>query len=414
MVIFWKGNKHKVPHFSLDVCSYICLVQMILTNSSGAMQFLKFLTTLPYSLDNLSSATSRSLLSLFSTISSTKSSKERIIVVNYLTSNFKFSKTQSIYILERVFHARCPQQPFIVMNYFQQIGCTEAHVQSMVCRTPQILFSDIDKTLKPKVEYFQQLGFDVPELGKFLSKKSALLTVSLNKTLVPSVEIIRKIACNEKDLVKLLHRIGWILPSHKKILRNVAFFQSYGIIGSQLLYLLKRQSLLFTKPESLLQNLVSQAVNLGFHANSRMLVHAILVVHGLSSEAFETRLKLIQSFGFSKDECLLMFRRAPFLLRSAENKLTFGFGFFLNVVMLPKSVLVQRPMILMYNMEDRVIPRYGILQLLISENLLKKNPSFIEMLEMREDIFLKKYILKFRHKSETLLIAYHDHLGGYS
>ncbi|KAK4258195.1 hypothetical protein QN277_007668 [Acacia crassicarpa] len=388
---------------------------MILTHSGGAMQFLKFYSTLSYSLNNLSSITSRSFVSLPSTVSSTKSPKERIIVVDYLSSNFKFSKTLSLYVSERVFHARCPQQPFTVLNYFQQIGFTEAHIQLMVCRTPQILFSDINKTLKPKVEYFQRLGFDISELGKFLSSKSALLTSSLNKTLAPSVETIRNIGCNEKDLVKLLQRIGWILPSHKKIVRSVAFFQSYGIIGSQLLYLLKRQPLLFTKQESLLQNLVSRAVNLGFHVNSRMLVHAIVVVHGLSTEAFERRLKLNQIYGFSKEESLQMFRRAPYLLRSAEERVKFGFEFFLNEVMLPKSVLVQRPMILLYSMEDRVIPRYRILQLLISENLLKKNPSFVEMLEMREDTFLKKYILKFRHNAETLLMAYEVHrLEGFS
>ncbi|XP_028767346.1 uncharacterized protein LOC114725057 isoform X2 [Neltuma alba] len=263
---------------------------MIFTHSSGAMLFLKLYSTLSHSLDNLSSITSRTFLPLLSTVSSTKSSKERILVLDYLSSNFKFSKTQSSYISERVFHARRPQQPFIVLNYFQKIGFTEAHIQSMVCRTPQILFSDIDKTLEPKVEYFHQLGFAVSELGKFLSKNSTLLISSLNKTLAPSVETVRKIACNEKDLVRLLHRTGRVLLSHKKILRSVAFFQSCGIVGSQLLYLFERQSLLFTKPESLLQNLVSRAADLGFHVNSRMLVHAILVVHGLTAEAFERRL----------------------------------------------------------------------------------------------------------------------------
>ncbi|KAF7825200.1 transcription termination factor MTERF5, chloroplastic-like [Senna tora] len=279
----------------------------------------------------------------------------------------------------------------------------------MICQKPQILFADIDKILKPKIEFFQQLGFEDSELHKFLSMHATILTHSLHKTLVPSVDTVRKIAYNEKDVIHVLLRTGWILPKWKRISCNVAFLESCGIVGSQLSMLLKEQSRIFVASESKLRNLVSRAVNMGFDLNSRMLVHALETVSSLSIKTFERKLELIQSYGFSIDDSRQMFRRAPLLLRVSERKLMVGMEVFLHTIMLPKSVLVHRPQILMYSMEDRVIPRYKVLQLLISEKVLKKHPSFIRLIELPEEKFLNDYIFQYRNIAEALLVVYKGH-----
>ncbi|XP_061363767.1 transcription termination factor MTERF5, chloroplastic [Gastrolobium bilobum] len=240
-------------------------------------------------------------------------------------------------------------------------------------------------------------------------KNSTILTSSLGKALVPSVETIRKIMYKEKNFIQVLHRCGWILPKYQKFVGNVTLLESYGIVGSQLSMLLKRQSRLFVAPQSTLKNYILRAVDMGFNENSRMLVHALHTISGLSSKTFRRKLELIQSFGFSKDESLYMFKRCPNLLRTSEKKLKVGMEFFLHTVMLPKSALVHRPMILMYSIQDRVVPRYKVLQLLISKNLCKKVPSYVYLLCLSEEMFLDKYISRFRKNAESLLVAYKGH-----
>ena len=354
----------------------------------------------------------RSFLSLFSTVSvslPTQFSKERTFVLDYLNSNFKFSKSQSIYVSDHVSGVRYPEKPLSVLNFFKKFGFSEAQIQSMVLQKPQLLFSDVDRTLRPKIEFFQLVGFEGSELCDFISKNSTILTSSLKRTLVPSVEAVRKIVCNERDFVQVLFRCGRILPKYQKLVANVAFLESCGIVGSQLSMLLKRQSRLFIAPEASLRNHVSRAVDMGFHENSRMLVHALHTISGLSYKTFMRKLEFIQCFGFSKDESLQMFRRSPALLRTSEKKLKAGIEFFLHTVMIPKSVLVHRPNVLMYSIEDRVVPRYRVLQLLISKKLLKKVPSFINVLCLSEEEFLDKYISRFRENAEALLVAYKGH-----
>ena len=104
-----------------------------------------------------------------------------------------------------------------------------------------------------------------------------------------------------------------------------------------------------------------------------------------------------------------MFRRSPTLLRTSEKKVKVGLEVFLHTVMLPKSVLVHQPRVFMYSMEDRVLPRYRVFQLLIEKKLCKKVPSYIHLLCLSEEVFLDKYISQFRENAEELLVAYKGH-----
>ncbi|TKY59931.1 Mitochodrial transcription termination factor-related [Spatholobus suberectus] len=375
------------------------------------MQSLKLRPALLFSLSNhFSSNSVRSFFSSFSAASfSTQCphSNESTSIIDYLNANFQFSRTQSFYISKRVSRGRFPQRPLSVLSFFKQIGFCDAQILSVVRQRPQILFADVDKILRPKIELFRLFGFEGSELSKFISKNSSILTSSLKKTLVPAVEAIRKIVCHEKDFLRVLHRCGWILPKYQKFMDNVAFLQSCGVVGSHLAMLLKLQPRLFIAQHSTIGNCVSRAVDMGFHENSRMLVHGIHTISSLSHKTFRRKLELMNCFGFSEDEGLQMFRRAPTLLRTSEKKLKVGMEFFLQTVMLPKSALVHQPRILMYSMEDRVLPRYRVFQLLISKNLCsKKASSYVYVLCLSEEMFLVKYISQFREIAEELLVVY--------
>ena len=278
---------------------------------------------------------------------------------------------------------------------------------------PQILFSDIDKTLKPKIEFFQDLGLVGSELGKFISKNSSVLTFSLERRLVPCVEILKKILCykNNQDLIRVLSRCNAVVCGDPEsiLVGNVAFLKSCGIVGSQLSMLLTRQPWLFITQESKLRDLVSRALDMGFSVNSRMLVYAIYTVSCMSNETFTRKLELFGNSGFSSDECMEMFRKQPALLRASEEKLKIGIEFFMNTIKLEKSVIVRSPSCLMHSMEGRVIPRYMVLQILKSKKWLKREISFIHTMNLTEEKFLK-FIVKFGDHAEELLVAYMGHL----
>ncbi|XP_027190299.1 uncharacterized protein [Cicer arietinum] len=317
------------------------------------MQSLKLRSLLFYSPFNYSL---HPFLFSFST-ASLSTPNQTTIFQDFLNSNFNFPKSQSLYISKRISSHTLPQKPLSVLNFFKQIGFSESQIHSIIRQRAQVLFSDVDKTLKPKIHFFQQLGFQCSNLCDFISKNPTILTASLNKTLVLSVEVIRKIVCNDKDFIYVFCKCGWVLPKYQLFVANVAFLERQRIFGDQLLILLKCQTRLLIAAQCTIRNYVLQAVDLGFEETSRMLVHALHTLAGWSSKTFRRKMDSIQDFGFSKDECLQMFKKTPTLLKTSEKKLKVGMEFFLQTVMLPKSSLVQRPVILMYSIENRVFPR---------------------------------------------------------
>ncbi|KAL5751758.1 hypothetical protein ACOSQ2_022265 [Xanthoceras sorbifolium] len=174
--------------------------------------------------------------------------------------------------------------------------------------------------------------------------------------------------------------------------------------------LLKRRHGIFVMEESKLRDLVSRASDMGFCVNSRMFVHGLCVVSCLSKETFERKLELFRSFGFTKQEAMEMFQKQPTLFNKSEEQLKLSLDFFLNKVELRKESLIRGPRCLSHSLEDRVIPRYKVMQILKSKRLLKKKrPSFVTMLSYSNEEFLERYVARFTDDAEELLMAYNGH-----
>ena len=125
-------------------------------------------------------------------------------------------------------------------QFLHNVGFSDTHIQLTVTSRPTILFSDVDKTLKPKIEFFQHLGFVGSDLGKFISKNPSLLAASLERKLIPCVEILKKILVDDSNnevLTRVFRRCCWnlIMDTEKSgLLRNIEYLKSCGIVGSQL------------------------------------------------------------------------------------------------------------------------------------------------------------------------------------
>ncbi|KAL5818399.1 hypothetical protein ACOSQ4_022241 [Xanthoceras sorbifolium] len=358
-------------------------------------------------------------LYMFSSLTRTPTQTPNSLFFNYLIQTLNFSKTeaaQSISNSTRFSNVKSLENPHAVLHYFRSLGLTETEIRSSVRLEPQILLSDVDKTLKPKIEFFREMGLVGSHLGKCISNNSKLLCCSLQKTLIPCTQILKKILVDDKnnqDLIRVLTKCRWFIakPSESRLLNNIAFLESCGIVGSQLSMLLKTRHGVFVMEESKLRDLVSRVSDMGFSVNSRMFTYGLCVVSCLSKETFERKLELFRSFGFAKQEAMEMFQKQPTLFSKSEEQLKLTLDFFLNKIALKKELLFRRPRYLLHSLEGRVIPRYKVMQILKSKRLLKKKQtSFVNMLSFSEGEFLEKFVAKFRDDAEELLVAYKGHL----
>lgn len=103
-----------------------------------------------------------------------------------------------------------------------------------------------------------------------------------------------------------------------------------------------------------------------------------------------------------------MFRKYPFLCTTSMKKLDIGLDFYLNTVKLRKEVIINNPVILMLSMDNRVVPRYRVLQSM-SKQLSKEKHDFQTLVKLSEVVFLEKFELKFPDHAEELLMAFRGH-----
>ncbi|KAL6502620.1 hypothetical protein OROHE_024273 [Orobanche hederae] len=291
------------------------------------------------------------------------------LLSDYLTNSIKFPKNEAIAVSNRVPSIDSIEKPEAVVQYLKSLGLSVTQLQSLIKHRAHILFADVEKTLKPKVTFYQELGVDGARLRNLISKNSAFLASSLEKRLKPSIGVIKKVLelhGSKKDnddtndlMFRILLSCVWDIANDSRLQSNIIYLQSCGIVGSQLIMILKTQLRLFSLCETELKHLVTRATEMGFVMGSRMLVYGIVALNSNSIETFNRKFNLLQGFGFTTDECRKMFVKAPFLFKKSEANLRGGIEFLIDTLMLDKLVLVGTPSLLLLSMEKRLVPSRG-------------------------------------------------------
>lgn len=354
--------------------------------------------------------------------STTHSNLENHILLNFLIDSLKCPKQRAQTITSHFSHVKSLEKPQAAVHFLKIHGFSDTQIRSMLNSRPQILILDVEKILKPKLIYFQELGIPKPHLAVFISKNPMLLTCSLDKKLKPCIELIKKVLeliqpdtskCNiNDDMFHILSRYAWVIGKDSRLLSSIKYLESCGIVGSQLVMILKNEPRLVYMSETKLKSLISRATELGFVVGSRMLVYGVFACYSNSAETLSRKYKVLQSFGFSKCQCTKMLLKSPHLFKSSEVRLRRGIEFFLNTVMLDKSMIVDWPQYLVFSMEKRVLPRYRVFKILKSRGLVEKLPRISSLLSYTEKTFMEKYVLKFEEDAKELMLAYEGHLSG--
>ena len=312
------------------------------------------------------------------------------IVENYLINRYGFSSETASKASTVI---RTPEKSYSILEFLEQSGFSNTQLERTVELFPLILTSDLEKTLMPKIKFFQDSDLTSDDIAKIIASEPYILHQSLDRRLVPSLVLLKRFLGTNVIVSEVLKVCGRFLRRdlEKTMIPNVEFMMSCGISKSQIIqFLLKYPRSFILKPDRI-KECVNKAKELGHDENSMMLMYAIRVLSSMSKETWELKLDLFRKFGWSEDDILYSFKRAPQVFAVSERKLKEVTGFLLSSGRCDSSVLAQQPELLLYSLETRIKPRIQILDILKRNNFVLGNASLATILSMNDKKFFDKY-----------------------
>eukprot|EP01018_Ginkgo_biloba_P036420 Gb_23054 [translate_table: standard] len=322
-------------------------------------------------------------------------------ILEFLQKSCGLSQKPAILASKRLLHLKSPKNPQQVLKFLKERGFTDAHIQNLISRRPEVLASSVERTLQPKLSLLEDLGMVGNQLGDVVSRDPMLFKMSVKGKLFPGISFLQKVLQTNANVVRVLTRQPWLLhfDLEKSLKPKLMFLKSYGINEKSLWNYFVSKPRFLMSSENVVKDVVKTVVELGFPRDSGLFVHAVFAVSSMTKKTLERKMKFFISLGLSEEELLATIKRSPYILTVSEKKFQKHMDFFVNTLKYEPSIIVQYPSFFMFSMESRILPRYRVLQLLQSMQLSMKSFRIIDMFNMSEKSFVERFIFRFGESS---------------
>ena len=113
----------------------------------------------------------------------------------------------------------------------------------------------------------------------------------------------------------------------------------------------------------------------------------------------------------SEEEIRLAFIKLPRCMTHSEDKIMATMDFFVNKMGRESSSIARRPQLISPSLEKRIIPRYSVVQVLLSKGLINKDFSLSAVFQSTEIMFLHKFVDVYKEEAPQLLNLYQEKLN---
>ncbi|KAL5551002.1 hypothetical protein UlMin_001178 [Ulmus minor] len=326
-------------------------------------------------------------------------------IVSYLRKSWGFSPESAMFVSERI-KIKTLKKPEAVLSLFRDYGFTQTHISKILRYRPRLLLVNAEKIFLPKFEFFNSIGISRPDLVVTITRNPTLLSQSLEKSIVPFYDIIKRELPVQK-VAKVLGHSTWRYYSKEARSNfgpNISTLKEVGVPNSSIVFLLvssRVATVLQQRTEKFKEN-VSKVISMGFNPSSVSFCNALQMISILSKSKWEEKMELYRKCGWTEDEILLAFRKFPFIMMLAEKNVVAKMSFFVSKMGLQPSDVARTPDVLKYSLENRIIPRCSVIQVLVSKGLIKKKIPLSTILYSTEKCISKTFVLKYRQEIPQL------------
>nr|CAB3470071.1 unnamed protein product [Digitaria exilis] len=323
-------------------------------------------------------------------------------VEGYLVARCGLTRAQALKASKAVSHLRSPSQPDAVVAFLSARGLSRADIAAVVAADPKILCAKVEKNLSKRVA-------DLEELGLSRSQIARLILVSRNSIRVCSIrrniDFLLTIYGSFDKLLQVVKMNSAILTVNpeKAFKPNLALLQQCGIAASDLSPSMSR---VLTRPHKILREAVTLIDKIGVPRSSRMFHYALLSFPFQKKEKLTKKFGILEMYGWSQEDVLTAVRKMPGIVTMSDDRLRRNAEFLTRHVELEPPYIAQRPALMKYSLERRLLPRHCVLKLLKEKGLVYSELSFYFVAVMTENKFHNKFIGRHKERIPGLATIY--------
>ncbi|URD96481.1 mTERF family protein [Musa troglodytarum] len=204
--------------------------------------------------------------------------------------------------------------------------------------------------------------------------------------------------------MKLCKKNRWFLGCsvEKRIQPNIEILRDCGITDQKLSMIRRLDPSLIIQKAEALKALISRVENLGVARTSGTFPNTLKALHMVSEKNFNAHLEFCKGFGWSEDDFLAAFRKAPTLVGVSLKSLQRKMEFLVNEAGCAPSYLALRPLMLLMSLEKRLMPRHRIVTGLKSRGVCISNLSISSYMSYPEKTFLEKLVNCYKEYPELI------------
>ncbi|RZR90837.1 hypothetical protein BHM03_00018823 [Ensete ventricosum] len=324
-------------------------------------------------------------------------------MAEYLVSSCGFDPDEAAKASKLLGRIESRHQPDSVLGFFKNHGFDNAQMKRILSINPEWLLLDVQKTLAPKFRALQDLGFSCSDITDLVSSNNTVINDELHNVL-SKIQFWQGLLRSNDLLVKLCKKNRWFLgySIEKRIQPNIEILRDCGITDQKFLVITRNDPVFITQKSESLKALISRVEGLGVARTSGMFHRAMMILDSISEKNFKAHLEFFKGFGWSEDDFLAAFRKAPYLVGCSLKSLQKKMEFLVNETRCAPSYLANRPVILLMSLEKRLIPRYQILTGLKSRGLHNGNIQMITYMTYPEKKFMEKFVIRYKECPECI------------
>lgn len=296
-----------------------------------------------------------------------------------------------------------------VFELLRSYGFSHTQLGELISRHPSYLLADAETNLRPKMQYLVSLGILRADLPQILFSNKAILSRSLKNQIAPTFDFLKESLTSYEDLVRALRQSGRILGSNvrKYMVPNTITLRDHRVPEQLIGKLMAVKPVTLMLKSDLFQEAVKQVEDLGFRPSRVTFILGVNALALQSKKNWENKREVLMRFGWSEDEFLSAFRTQPMMMLCSEAKLRELMEFFVDTLGLEPSQIAKCPNLFLVSLKKRVIPRCSVLQVLLSNGLIKKcDVTLVTALNMSSMNFFRKYLAPFQESVPDVVEAY--------